>query len=171
MAGFALGGGFQGSIGWRVTALTFDAAPVKRALDSVEYHALRWFGADVRHDARKYLKRGRSPWGDAPDSEGGYGLLRRFVLYGFDRAHGSVVIGPKLLSGTAVGRGVYAGFTVPELLEQGGRVRMTDRSAGRLGVPAGTRAQYDAMPYMGPAFENRLDRQDKYWQDSLKRYA
>ena len=167
MAGFSLGAG----IGWRVKGLSFRAEAVKQALDKVEYHALRFFGADVRSDARKYLERGRSPWGDAPKSKGGRGLLHAGVLYGFDQASRSVVVGPQLLSGRGVGRGVYPGMTVPEVLEEGGTVRMTDASAKALHVPIGSRARYRAMPYMGPAFENRLEQLDRYWADSIQRYG
>jgi len=158
-------------IGWRVTGLSFKSAEVKRALDKIEYHALRWFGADVRSDARKYLQRGSSPWGAAPDSQGGTGLLRNFILYGFDQAQRSVVVGPKLLSGRGVGRGVYPGRTVPQVLEEGATVPMTAASAKRLGVPVGSMAHYRPLPYMGPAFEQRLGQLDKYWRDSIKRFG
>ena len=178
MAGFSLSGG----IGWRVKGLSFKSEVVKQALDKVEYHALRLFGADVRSDARKYLERGHSPWGVAPNSKKGSGLLRAGVLYGFDQASRSVVVGPQLLSGRGVGRGPYPGLTVPELLEEGGTVRMRSqniRSIIQLHVGEvdwapprwGRPARYRAMPYMGPAFENRLARLDKYWADSIKKYG
>ena len=92
-------------------------------------------------------------------------MLKGGIYYGWDPAERTVVIGPAKLRGAQT----YGSVTVPELLEYGGTVRLSDRAARRLGVRRGTRARYEPRPYMGPAFEVGQQKLDDFWDRSLKR--
>jgi len=178
-------------IGARMKSMFFDRARVKNAMDTASYHALLRFGQYVRGSAKGILRHGRSNWGRAPKSPSDHptawyrgGLLGKFLAYAYDPG-GGVVIGPELVTGRGMGTEPHAGVTIPELLEEGGRVRMTRASAARLmalrptmgalitGVRphAGMIVTYRPMPYMGPAFEAGREKLKEFYQDAMEKYA
>jgi hypothetical protein len=68
------------------------------------------------------------------------------------------VIGPAPINQ----RSPYPGTTVPELLEEGGRVRRRDKD-GQTEV-----LHYRARPFMGPAYEKELPKLPAMWRHSVK---
>jgi len=188
--GFRVPGGMKG--------IFFDSAKVKNALDTASYHALLRFGQYVRGAAKRIMAKGYSSYGEAASSpstrdvpydiygkrskaiaearEGKrwyqQGLLSKFTFYAYDPG-GGVVIGPELKDGHGMGFGPYGSITVPELLEYGGVVGMTRRSARLLHHPSwqSNRITYKPMPYMGPAFEAGREKLKEFYQDAMEKYA
>ena len=114
-----------------------------------------WIRKTARRSIRK--RKGVSQPGKPPHSH--VGLLRRSILYGYDMARESVVVGP-----TPLGRRRHvAGPEAPELLEAGGTAtRRTQRGRRR-------RMRYRARAYMGPALEKAKqdDKLAPIWADSI----
>ena len=167
-------------IGFQVTTLMFDSPRVVRAVDRATYRAMLRTGQYVRAVARRSIrpKRGTSRAGHAPHDK--TGLLRAFILYGFDPVSRSVVVGPRKLSGVES----YPGMTVPEVLEYGGTVPMDITQAKLIELRENdawhlwqryrdeegqtVRARYRPHPYMGPALERSLPKIDDFWADSVR---
>lgn len=63
----------------------FDRALVQQKVAAAERKVLSWFGAFVRQRAKTSIKKrkGTSPPGQPPHSH--VGLLRKFVLFAYDR--------------------------------------------------------------------------------------
>ena len=178
-------------IGARMKSMFFDSPKVKNAMDRASYGALLRFGQYVRGSAKGILRHGQSAWGRAPKSPSDYttqwyqgGLLSKFTFYAYDPG-GGVVIGPELIQGPGMGEHAHAGVTIPQLLEEGGTVRMTKSSAARLVAlrpymgalvttarpHAGMIVTYKPMPYMGPAFEAGREKLKEFFQDAMEKYA
>lgn len=119
-------------------AAFFTSGKVRAAINRGKRRALSKFGAFVRTRARTSIRKrkGTSPAGSPPFSH--VGLLRKGILFAYDAANESVVIGPIMLN-------KYTG--VPELLEKGGTALR-----GKPPKPA----TYPPRPYMGPAFAAEL---------------
>lgn len=79
------------------------------------------------------------------------GLLRQFILFGFDAAKNSVVVGPARLNGSA-------GPVALQALEYG----------GEFVNPKGKRITIKARPFMTPAFNAELPKLDSMWINSIK---
>jgi len=92
----------------------FNSPHVRRRLDKLTYHYLRFQGMNIRRNARRRLQSGKE---GAPVSKGNRGL--RQIRYAFDRSEHSVVVGPLLFKWQP-----WSNFTVPELLEYGGVARL-----------------------------------------------
>lgn len=92
----------------------------------------------------KPFTREGSPAGQPPYNR--TGLLKRFILFGYDRIRQSVVIGPAKLNAK--------GQNVPGALEYGGRSRSAK----------GRSLQIDARPYMRPALEKELPKMPGLWK-------
>lgn len=127
----------------------FDRGAVDRAVDRGTKRALSKFGAFVRQRSRTSIRKrkGTSPPGQPPFSH--TGVLRRGILFGYDAARASVVIGPVLL-------GSQSG--APERLEKGGDVIR----------PGKKPAHYQRRPYMLPAFEAELPRAAPLLKDMIR---
>jgi hypothetical protein len=118
----------------------FDRAAVEQAVDRGTRRALSKFGAFVRQRARTSIRKrkGISKPGSPPSSH--EGSLRKLILFAYDPAQKSVVIGPTL----------YKRGEAPALLEYGGVVT-------RKGGDGRTRQlYYRPRPYMNPAFKAEL---------------
>lgn len=131
-------GGFEGA-----KAGFFDQKKVMRAVDAGTRKALSRVGAFVRTRARSSIRKAKkaSAPGEPPKSK--TGLLRRFILFKYDFASRSVVVGPTLLpSGSMVDP--LNDKTVPQVLEEGDAV--VPRLVTLLGAskPAATRRQAEA---------------------------
>jgi len=133
----------------------FDAKVVRRAMARVTAAALRYAGAYIRKAAQHSIRRRKriSRPGEPPSSH--TGSLRGLILYGYDRAVPSVVIGPRKM-----GEG-----EAPALLEFGGVVTRKVKG-GRL-----RRMRYRARPFMGPAMERSLPHASQWWEKASARFG
>ena len=164
------------AIGMDIKKLFFDRPKIKRAVDKAKRGVLSRAGAFIRQTARTSIRKrkGTSPPGSPPHSH--LGLLRRFILFGYDERTDSVVVGPAKLA--------KAG-DAPHTLEFGGAavakrtmvVRVGDTGRDRRGrfargkrqlVEAGTRLVYKPRPYMGPAMKKELPKFPQLWRNSIR---
>ncbi len=139
----------------RIKELFFDRPKVKRAVDAARRKVLSKGGAFIRQTARTSIRKrkGTSKPGSPPYSH--VGLLRRFILFGYDRQSESVVIGPVGIKGS----------TAPRVLEQGGKTTATRR---RRGKRTERRVRVAARPYMNPALEKERPKLPELWRNSVK---
>lgn len=139
----------------RITQLFFDRPKVKRAVDAARRKVLSKGGAFIRQTARTSIRKrkGTSKPGSPPYSH--VGLLRRFILFGYDRQSETVVIGPVVIKGS----------TAPRVLEQGGTTTVTRR---RRGKRTERRVRVAARPYMNPALEKERPKLPELWRNSVK---
>ncbi|TWT45019.1 hypothetical protein RAS1_14400 [Phycisphaerae bacterium RAS1] len=131
----------------------FDRRRVTRAVDRASRRALSRAGAFIRTAARRLIRTRRraSRPGQPPSSH--TGLLRRWILFAYDPARKSVVIGAALLNGARRQR-----KPVPSVLEFGGEARIGKRSVS-----------IAARPYMRPAYEKERSKLPKRWAGSISR--
>ena len=137
----------------------FDRKKVIDRTDRTTRRVLSKFGAFVRQTARRSIRKRKriSEPGKPPSSH--VGLLKRRIFFGYDPGSRSVVVGPAPLNQ----RSPYGDTTVPELLEEGGRVRRREKG-GQTEV-----LHYKARPYMGPALEKELPQLPAMWRNSIQR--
>jgi hypothetical protein len=146
-------------IGFKIDkSLFFDRAKVVRATDRASRRVLSRFGAFVRQRAKSSIRSRKGKTTSQPGSppRSHTGLLKRFILFGYDPRKQSVVIGPAPLPST---RGKAS-----ELLEYGGTTTLRDQRSGRR-----RRARYQARPFMGPAFTAEQPKLAPMWRDVIKR--
>lgn len=119
----------------RIKDLFFDRAIVVRAVDSTKRKALSKAGAFIRTAARTSIRKhkGSAAPGSPPHSH--EGSLRRLILFGYDKASDSMVVGP-------VG---FEKSIAPSALEYGGRTTVTGKRRGR---PDTRVVKIAARPYM-----------------------
>jgi len=154
-----MGGRSGFTLNIRVKELFFDRAAVKSMMDRRTRAFLGGIGAWTRTVAQRSIRkrRGYAPPGQPPHSHAGW--LRRGIIFALEPARRSVVIGPMRLRG----RSPYGETTVPEVLEYGGTVARRDKRRGRKVY------RYEPRPYMRPALEKALARQDRFWSESIQR--
>jgi hypothetical protein len=130
----------------------FDREKVKRSVDAGTRRVLSKFGAFVRQRARTSIRsrKGTSPPGSPPYSH--VGLLRKFILFAYDPARKSVVIGPTL---------IREGSQAPRLLEHGGMGVIEDQGRKRP-------ARYRPRPFMRPAFAAEKSQLPALWRNSVR---
>jgi len=140
-------------IGMKFKQMFFTSKAVLSATDRATRRVFSRFGAYVRRAAKSSIRKRKriSRPGKPPSSH--TGLLKRFILFGYDPAKRSVVIGPVRL--TRGGRG-----EAPSLLEYGGTTAL--KRSGKW-----KRARFRARPYMGPAFEKEKTKLPQMWRDSV----
>lgn len=141
----------------KAKGLFFDSKPVMAATSRAERRVLSRFGAFVRKRARTSIRKRKriAEAGSPPSSH--VGLLKKLILFFFDIANRSVIIGPAKLN-EKIG-------DAPHALEEGGttqvmqgpRVRRVKRTV-----------QVKARPYMGPAFNAELPNVPSLWADQIK---
>jgi hypothetical protein len=130
----------------------FDSPKVLKALDRATRKALSKFGAFVRRRAQTSIRKRKKVSDPGQPPSGHTGFLRRSILFSYDAARKSVVIGP-----TGGGPSPAA----PRLLEHGG--------TGDVKTKKGTaRGTYRARPFMGPALQAELPGLAGMWKDSVK---
>ena len=142
-------------IGFRIgklRSLGLDTKKIERSARQAEARTLKRFGYRVRRAARQSIRKRKktSQAGQAPSSHAG--LLKRFILYAYERARRSVVIGPKRLGGK---RG-----QAPEALEHGGRSVSSDKQPRAIKIKP--------RPYMGPVFEREKPKLPAMWRNSIR---
>ena len=109
----------------------FDRKTVTSKVSAATRRVLSKFGAFVRQTAKQSIRRknGPAPPGQPPHSH--TGLLKRWILFGYDKTRESVVAGPAKLAKKG---------NAPEALEKGGAAvarknpRRKDRKVGDGGV-------------------------------------
>src|SRR3990172_9517508 len=125
----------------QVTSLFFDHHAVTSRVDAATRRALSKFGAYVRADAKRSIRKASNSKPSAPGQppKSRRGTLKRHIYFHYDPIKQSVVIGPELLPRARKDNLI--------MLEHGGRRRMTLPSYGgairRL-------ARYPARPFMDP---------------------
>lgn len=160
----------------------FDNPAVMKYVDAKTRNRLSKFGAFVQRRAKSSIrkrKRASEP-GDPPSSH--RGLLKDWILFDYDPAKRSVVIGPMKLNQISFdASGQPSAGTVPATLEYGGTVNIFEvhkqgkwkradlRSRRRIAaLPQRMRkAMYKARPYMRPAYDIELQKLPALWGDSL----
>ena len=130
----------------------FDRAQVKNSMDSATRRALSKSGAFVRQRAKTSIRKraGSSKPGQAPHSH--VGLLRKYILFAYEPARQSVVIGPAKLR---------ADSQAPRLLEHGGTITRQDGKKRRT-------LHYRPRPLMRPALEQEQRSLPALWHNSLR---
>lgn len=136
----------------------FDTKRVRDAVGAAARRVLSKFGAYVMTAARSSIRKRkrRSAPGEPPSSH--TGLLKHFILFGYDVDRRSVVIGPARLN--------QKHGDAPESLEYGGvsTILTGSRRRGR-----GTRrVVVAARPFMRPALGRELPKLPAMWRDSVK---
>ena len=131
----------------------FTSKAVLSATDRATRRVLSKFGAYVRRTAKSSIRKRKaiSRPGKPPSSH--TGLLKRFILFGYDPTRRSVVIGPLRL--TRGGRG-----DAPRALEEGGTSRLVRRGRKK-------RVKIKARPFMGPAMEREKPKLPQMWRNSV----
>ncbi len=139
----------------RIKQMFFDRTKVKRAVDAARRRVLSKAGAFIRQTARTSIRKrkGTSKPGSPPHSH--VGLLRRFILFGYDKQSDSVVIGP-------VG---FKASAAPRVLERGGTTTVTRRRRGRRSE---RRVRIAARPYMQPSLEKERPKLPELWRNSVR---
>lgn len=137
--------------------LFFDKSAVTRAVDRAERKVFSKFGAFVRQTARNSIRtrRERSLPGEPPSSH--TGLLKRFILFLYDPARHSVIVGPVRLN-QKIGE-------APAALEFGGRSRVY---AGRRNRRRLRTVTIRPRPYMRPALERERPQLPALWANSVR---
>jgi len=140
-------------IGMKFKRMFFTSKAVLSATDRATRRVFSKFGAYVRRAAKSSIRKRKaiSAPGKPPSSH--TGLLKRFILFGYDPAKRSVVIGPLRL--TRRGRG-----DAPQALEEGGTSRMVRRGRKK-------RVKIKARPFMGRAMEKEKPKLPQMWRDSV----
>lgn len=140
----------------RIKSLFFDRQKVVRAVDKAKQFVLSKAGAFIRTVALTSIRKrkGSAPPGSPPHSH--VGLLRNFILFGYDRASDSVVVGPAKLNKPN---------EAPRVLEHGGTTTVTKFEPGRRRT---RRIRVRARSYMGPALEKERPKLPKLWAGSVR---
>lgn len=143
-------------IDMRIKSLFFDRPKVQRAMDRAKRRSLSRAGAFIRQRARTSIRKRKrqSRPGQPPSSH--TGLLRRFILFGYDRRGDSVVVGP-------VG---FRRSRAPNVLEFGGRSTVESRRRG--GRRQKRTVRISARPYMRPALEKERSQLPAVWRNSVR---
>lgn len=138
----------------------FNQSAVISAVSDAKRKVLGQQGAYVRRVARNSIKEAgpgvHAAAGSPPKSH--VGLLKKFILFAFDRSNASVVIGPALLDK----RG-----HAPSALESGGAARVPIHP-----ITAPTRTVWvdttlKPRPYMGPALKASEPKLAEFWKNSV----
>jgi hypothetical protein len=142
----------------------FDSKAVTSRMDAVTRRALSKFGAYVRSDAKRSIRKaaqGKKGWskpskpGTPPRSR--IGTLKQHIYFAYEPTKRNVVIGPALLARARTDNLV--------MLEHGGQRQMTLPTYGNQKVT--TRAKYPARPFMRPALERNMPMAASLYKDQL----
>lgn len=170
--------GIGNQFGVRDFRFFFDRPQVINALEKAERRVLSRTGAygrlAMRHSFKKGKKRGDPEPGKPPRYHVHPNAGLRTVLYAFDPARGSVIIGPLLYGGSkwtewAWGRRLsfedMGGRTVPQLLDEGGEKLKTIQY--KSGHTYSRTMTYRAFPFRQSALEKTHAKMQQYLRDSL----
>ncbi len=140
----------------RIKDLFFDRQKVVRAVDKAKRQVLAKAGAFIRLTARRSLRTraGSAPPGQPPHSH--TGLLKRFILFGYDPGPDSVVVGPARINRTT---------DAPHTLEFGGT---TVVERGLKAKVRKRKVRIAPRPFMGPALEKERPNLPRPWANSVR---
>jgi len=140
----------------RIKDMFFDRAAVINAVDGAKRKVLSKAGAFIRTVAQTSIRKRKksAPPGSPPHSH--EGSLRRLILFGYDKAADSVVVGP-------VG---FKKSTAPNVLEYGGDTVVFRRRGGKL---TSHKVKIAPRPYMAPALEKERPKLPLLWRNSIKK--
>jgi len=142
-------------ISFKIKDLCFDRERVLRAVNRAKRAVLSKAGAFIRTTARHSIRKrkGTSKPGQPPFSH--EGSLRRLILFGYDQAAESVVVGP-------VG---FKGSKAPNVLEFGGTTEAPRYWRKRLRKK---RIRIRQRRFMGPALEKERPKLPRLWANSVR---
>lgn len=131
----------------------FDRDRIMGPVNRAERRVLNHAGALTRKIARQSIRKRKriSQPGQPPSSHAGW--VRKFLFYYYDRVRGSVIAGPTKLKSKL-------GYSVPEILEYGGEVRVFRKNTWLLQT-------FRARPYMRPALKKVAPKFPGLWQGSV----
>jgi len=140
----------------RIKDVFFDRHVVMAAVGNAKRKALSKAGAFIRTAARTSIRKrkGSAPPGSPPHSH--EGSLRRLILFGYDKAADSVVVGP-------VG---FKSSEAPSALEHGGQATVLSRKGGRLQA---RKVSIQPRPFMAPALEKERHKLPPLWRNSVRK--
>jgi hypothetical protein len=149
-----------------VKNLFFDRALVVREVGKANAKALSKAGAFIRRRARSSMRRRKkpSPPGQPPSahSKDAVRTLKN-ILFAYDRANMSVVVGPVRLNGE--------GGSVPGLHEFGGTKTLRTTAGQRNPRIVLRPARYPARPFMGPALVAEAPNFPMLWANTVRAIA
>jgi hypothetical protein len=128
----------------------FDRAAVIEKVEDGTKSVLAKAGAFVRTRAKSSIRSRKKPATPGTPPSSHTGILKNLILFGYEPATESVVIGPKLFRS--------ANPTGPELLEYGGNGKTL----------AGKPAIYQKFPFMEPALEAERDHFAELFSNAIK---
>lgn len=170
------------TVKFKVGALFFDSAKIRRAVDAAKRRVMSAQGAFVRTAARSSIRKGKKPSRPGSPPHSHIGTLKKMILFAYEPTAESVVVGPALVSRPSAQANV-GGETTPQRLEEGGAVITTEvftRKRGWSRVSARTlrrmknprtrkrRVHTRRRPYMVPALEKGLGDLAKKWKNSVR---
>ena len=132
-----------------VKKMFFDRAVVINATDQATRKALGSIGGYVRKVAKSSIRQSKETSAPGMPPKSHIGLLKKGILYGYDKERNSVVVGPVLINKPSSPDAL-------EMLEYGGDTTRNKKPA-----------RYRARPFMGPAMEKSAPF-DRFWKDSVK---
>lgn len=140
------GSGRSNSIANSLGKSFFDAAPVLAAMDRKTNQALSRFGYFTMRDARQRIRKRKSASRPGQSPSNWSGDLKYNIFFYYSFASRSVLIGAVKLNGAP-----RSGSTVPQVLEEGGRIFHPGWKKGS--------AYIAPRPYMQPAFDRQIQKQ------------
>lgn len=153
---------------YKMKSMFFDSKKVMDACDKATRKVLSKFGAYVRTSAKSSIRPGGknqavSRPGEPPRSH--TGLLKRFILFGYDTSAHSVVIGPARLGNTK-------SPDATETLEYGGYAKVSRQWVNRNGRRQLVAAKRHTVKiaqraFMNPALTKELPKLPAMWRDSV----
>ena len=144
-------------------AAFFDRQSVLSAADKAKIQALSKFGAFVRSDAQRSIRKRKKASSPGTPPTNRTGILKKFIFFSYDLTQESVVIGPVRLNGRESPDTLQA-------LEYGGRFT---RYRGRRASGGGKRqrvpyaASYPARPFMQPALAKNHTKLTGMWRAAI----
>lgn len=168
------------AFGFEITSMFFDRPAVVDMVDKKERRVLSQFGAFVRRTARRSItktKKKVSAPGSPPKCHSPEPNLRT-IFFAYDQRTHSVVVGPVYLNQSRSLR-TYASNTIPNVLEQGGVIKINEKRVGRRWVTMGRRnprpgqptrtrpVRIAPRPFMRPALEAEVDGFPDLWASTV----
>lgn len=146
--------------------LFFDRSTITDPTIRAKRRVLSRFGAFVRRTAKGSIRKGKgtSKPGRAPYSHDG--SLRNGIVFVYDAAHASVIVGAVRLNKPTLAAGTFTGDPVPGTLEHGGQTGIVEIRGGQ---PHVRTVRIEPRPFMQPAFDKEIPKFAEMWKDSIRR--
>jgi len=160
----------------------FDRKAVIDAVGKARARVLARAGAFIRRTGRTLVRPRKkvSQPGEPPSTHTSNETVSlRNIQFYYDPQSKSVVVGPVRIS--TVSKGFKSEGTVPQTLESGGNVSITEKLTRHGWRPVGIRpvgggqpvrtrtVNYQARPFMAPALKQNLPKLPELWKDAVVR--